>query len=177
MKRNYFFTIVFAALVVLSATSCKSKQQTVKVTGASKVAGTTKTTESGSSASSKGTGATSATPSTSQGSAIATTQYGNEEEVTRNEKFELAEASVGTSVTTAAINKKYHVVVGSFRSRDNAKGLQSSLNAEGNNAIIVINEMGMYRVLLNSFDTYSEARSLINSISNRFSDAWVLVQK
>ena len=43
--------------------------------------------------------------------------------------------------------------------------------------IIVINEKGMYRVLLISCDEYLQAKSKINNISDKFPDAWVLVQK
>ena len=75
------------------------------------------------------------------------------------------------------INKNFHVVVGSFGVQSNAKNLQRTLNGEGNNAIIVINEQGMYRVLIASYDEYSQARTRINQISGRFPDAWVLRQK
>lgn len=68
-------------------------------------------------------------------------------------------------------------MVGSFKSQTNAKGLQSTLLSEGNQAIIVINEQGWYRVLIASFNEYSQARSKINQIKTRFADAWVLVQK
>ena len=78
---------------------------------------------------------------------------------------------------TAAFNKKYHVVVGSFGVQNNAKNLQRTLNSEGNNALIVVNEQGMFRVLLASYDEYAQARSRIDQIKGRFPDAWVLRQK
>jgi cell division protein FtsN len=69
------------------------------------------------------------------------------------------------------------VVVGSFKSQTNAKGLQNTLNSEGNKALVVINEQGMYRVIIASFNEYSQAKSRIAQIQERFADAWVLVQK
>jgi hypothetical protein len=42
---------------------------------------------------------------------------------------------------------------------------------------MVINEQGMFRVLIASFDAYAQARARINQINSRFPDAWVLVQK
>lgn len=94
-------------------------------------------------------------------------------EQVRDEKFELDKEEENTQ----AINQKYHVVVGSFKNRDNAKGLQQTLNNEGNNAVVVVNEHGMYRILIASFATYDEARAKITQISGRFPDAWVLTQK
>lgn len=78
---------------------------------------------------------------------------------------------------TAAFNKKFLVVVGSFGVQNNAKNLQRTLNSEGNSAIVVVNEQGMFRVLIASYDEYAQARNRISQISNRFPDAWVLIQK
>ena len=75
------------------------------------------------------------------------------------------------------MNYKYHVVVGSFKNQSNAKGLQRTLNSEGNNAFIVVNEQGMYRVIINSYNDYNQAHARINDLQNRFPDAWVLIQK
>jgi cell division protein FtsN len=94
-------------------------------------------------------------------------------EEVRDERFTLAAGETNT----AAMTQKYHVVVGSFRSQDNARGLQATLNREGNNAVIVVNEQGMFRVLLNSYPTYNEARARILQINRRFSDAWILIQR
>jgi prophage antirepressor-like protein len=51
------------------------------------------------------------------------------------------------------------------------------LKSEGNKALVVINEKGMYRVLIASYNDYDQAHVRIKQISNRFPDAWVLVQK
>ncbi|MDP4239937.1 MAG: SPOR domain-containing protein [Bacteroidota bacterium] len=94
-----------------------------------------------------------------------------EAEVTRNENFSLVDGDKD------ALKYKYYVVVGSFSKQTNAKGLQTTLIGEGNKAIIVVNEKGMFRVLINSFNDYNLAHARIREIANRFPDAWVLVQK
>jgi cell division protein FtsN len=51
------------------------------------------------------------------------------------------------------------------------------LNAEGKKAVVVVNEKGMYRVLIASFNDYAQAHALISQINTRFPGSWVLVQK
>ncbi|MDO9154750.1 MAG: SPOR domain-containing protein [Paludibacter sp.] len=137
-----------AAIVVLAFTGCKSKQKIASIPGGNIPAKTETTT-------------TTVTP----------VDRNAENEVTRNESFTLSEGDANL------LKFKYHVVVGSFKSQSNAKGLQSSLVNEGNKALIVINDQGMYRVLVASYNEYSQARSKISQIKDRFADAWVLVQK
>ena len=93
--------------------------------------------------------------------------------MTRNENFKLAEGESNTD----ALKFKYHVVVGSFSKKENAKGLQTTLNAEGNKAIVVVNEQAMFRVLIASFNDYNQAHARIKEIETRFPGSWVLVQK
>ena len=144
---------LMAAIVLTGSTSCKSKQKVTEISGAN-VEATAKTNTASATASTTATAAT-------------------ETEKTRNEKFSLAEGETNT----AAFNSKYHVVVGSFSIQQNAKNLQRALNSEGNNALVVVNEQGMFRVLIASFNEYTQARERINQINTRFPDAWVLVQK
>ena len=144
---------LMAAIVLAGSTSCKSKQKVTEISGAN-VEATAKTNTAATTASTTATAAT-------------------ETEKTRNEKFSLAEGETNI----AAFNSKYHVVVGSFSIQQNAKNLQRSLNSEGNNALVVVNEQGMFRVLIASFNEYTQARERINQINTRFPDAWVLVQK
>jgi cell division protein FtsN len=168
MKKNSLF-ICAVCLVVTLTTACSSLQKTPKTTrigGANKVAATASASSGGSSVANSGTSSSAARP-------VYAEEVAPQEEVTRSEKFSLAEGEK----PTALLGKNYHVVVGSFKSRDNAKGLQNTLNLEGNTSVVVITESGMYRVLLASFDTYSEARACINKVANRFFDAWVLVNK
>ena len=144
---------LMAAIVLTGSTSCKSKQKVTEISGAN-VEATAKTNTAATTASTTATAAT-------------------ETEKTRNEKFSLAEGETNI----AAFNSKYHVVVGSFSIQQNAKNLQRTLNSEGNNALVVVNEQGMFRVLIASFNEYTQARERINQINTRFPDAWVLVQK
>ena len=70
----------------------------------------------------------------------------------------------------------YNVVIGSFTQKQNAIKLKNEQSDEYN-PIIVINEKGMFRVILISYRTYNEAKAKISEISDKFADAWVLVQK
>lgn len=92
--------------------------------------------------------------------------------VTRSEAFTVPEGQ-----DTQVMNRNFHVVVGSFRNKSNADGLFATLRSEGYSPAIVVNEQGMYRVLIVSCDNYQEARAQLSSIRSRFADAWVLVQK
>lgn len=143
------------AIAGTTFTACKTKQKVTKIPGANVEAKAPEAT----------------TPA--QTAPAATTPEYSGPEVTRNEKFSLAEGETNAD----ALKFKYHVVVGSFKNKDNARGLVSTLRGEGNNALMVVNEQGMFRVLIASFDTYAQARSRISQINSRFADAWVLVQK
>jgi cell division protein FtsN len=158
MKKSFIFFIVVVSAGML-ATSCKSKQKAAEISGANQVVGY-ETPEPASNAPAPVSTYTTPAPANKP-----------ETELTRNETFSLSEGS------TKAFKSKYHVVVGSFKSQANAKGLQSTLLSEGNDALIVVNEQGMFRVLIASYNEYAQARGRISQISNRFPDAWVLVQK
>ncbi|VBB46772.1 Sporulation domain-containing protein [uncultured Paludibacter sp.] len=146
--------LLMSVIVVFGITSCKSKQKAVEISGAKIEAKQT-------------------TPTATQATSTTVAEATPVEEVTRNEKFSLADGETNS----AAFSNKYHVVVGSFSIKQNAKNLQSTLIKEGNNALVVVNEKGMFRVLIASYNEYYQAKNRINEISNRFPDAWVLVQK
>lgn len=152
-----FRILVAVALIMTTFSACKTKQKVSKIPGAN--------VEATAPAATAPTAATSTKPQTTTPTAGP--------EVTRNEKFSLADGETNTD----ALKYKYHVVVGSFKSQVNAKNLQGILKSEGNSALVVVNEQGMYRVLIASFNEYAQARNRINQISERFADAWVLVQK
>ncbi|MFV0391987.1 MAG: SPOR domain-containing protein [Paludibacteraceae bacterium] len=145
--KKIFALLLVTSVIGFSTTSCKSKQKVVEISGSDISAVEAKTTPP------------------------VVTPESNERTI--DESFRLAEGETNSS----AFAKNYHVVVGSFSVQNNAKNLQRTLNNEGNTAIVVINEQGMYRVLIASYDEYVQARSRINQISNRFPDAWVLRQK
>ena len=77
--------------------------------------------------------------------------------------------------------KAYSVVCGSFGVKANAEGLNNWLDADGYNAKVVYNaERNMYRVVVSSFDTRSEAANARDSFKakypNRkdFQESWLL---
>lgn len=150
MKKIFGF-LLMAAIIGFSTTSCKSKQKVVEISGSD----------------------ISATDNRSAETQPVVVNQVESNERTINETFKLADGETNS----AAFARKYHVVVGSFSVQNNAKNLQRTLNSEGNNAIIVVNEQGMFRVLIASYDEYAQARTRINQISSRFPDAWVLRQR
>jgi len=158
---NSIRLIIALGFVVLATTSCKTKQKITTIPSGANVEAT----------------APKSVSSTTTQKQVVTDQVESapvvyEKEVTRNESFTLLDGQ-----NADALKYKYHVVVGSFSKQENAKGLQSTLNAEGNKSIIVVNEKGMYRLLIASFNDYNQAHVRIKEIANRFPDAWVLVQK
>jgi cell division protein FtsN len=146
--------IIALGIVMISISACKTQQKVAKIPGANIPATAPKTAVQ-----------------PQQPTVIENTT--KETEVTRNENFTLADGETNAD----ALKLKYHVVVGSFGKQSNAKGLQSTLNSEGNHAVVVVNEKGMFRVLIASFNDYAVAHKKIKEIANRFPDAWVLVQK
>ena len=143
--------LLMSAVILAGATSCKSKQKVVNISG-SDIEATEKKVEN---------------------QPVVVTEQVESNGTTRGEKFNMADGETNS----AAFNRKFHVVVGSFGVQSNAKNLQRTLNSEGNSSIVVVNEQGMFRVLIASYDEYAQARARINQISNRFPDAWVLIQK
>ncbi|HEY6914463.1 MAG TPA: SPOR domain-containing protein [Paludibacter sp.] len=145
--------IIALAIVISATTACKTKQKIAEVPAGANIEATTSTKSN-------------VTQQTAPAENVT-----NEAEVTRNESFSLVEGE------SSALNNKYHVVVGSFSNQSNAKGLQTLLKSEGNKALVVLNEKGMYRVLISSYNDYNQAHARIKQISERFPGAWVLVKK
>ncbi len=144
--------LIFAlALAVFFTSACKTKQKVAEIPAGAKLGATETVNEP----------------------VVVKTPSAYETEVTRNENFSLADGETNID----ALKFKYHVVVGSFSKQTNAKGLQANLNSEGNKAVVVINENGMFRVLIASFNEYYQAKERIKQINARFPDAWVLVKK
>ncbi len=158
MKQTTRLMIVLG-LVLMTVTSCKTKQKVAEIPAGAKIVATVP--------------APVAVTPTPPKAADNTVSAVAEPEITRNENFALAEGETNTD----AMKFKYHVVVGSFSVQSNAKGLQSILNGEGNNSVIVVNEKGMFRLLIASFNDYKQAHARIKELTSRFPDAWVLMQK
>ncbi len=184
MKRH-FYLLITAVLVGVGLGACKSKQKVVTIPNAHAQAGNSgaeaysvASTNAVSPRSQSSTGRPMSEhrpASPASGAATSPQNFADMEppEEVRDETFRLDAEEKDTGV----MGMKFHVVVGSFKNRDNAKRLQQSLNEAGNNATIVLNEHGMYRVLMASFLEYKDARSKIDEIKGRFPDAWVLIQK
>ena len=84
------------------------------------------------------------------------------------------------SIIAGAGLKNFSVVVGSFSLKANAQGLQQTLNAQGYNAQIVINNQvspAMYRVVATPFDTKGEAAASRNALQEKYPGAWLLYAK
>lgn len=145
--------LLYAAIFSVALVSCKSKQKVTEIPAATQPATSTVTT----------------TPPVTAPATVRPTQT----EVTRSESFRLAEGETNN----AALSKKYHVVVGAFGNHENARRLRNTLVNQGNNALTVQNDSGMLRVIIASFDEYTQAKSRIEQIKSLYPDAWVLVQK
>ena len=89
----------------------------------------------------------------------------------RNEQVELSDSEQNSGLQL----KKYNVVVGSFGNKANAERLQAKLNEEGYDALVAMNEKNMYRVIALSSDNYKPAKDKIQTVKDRFSDAWILI--
>lgn len=75
---------------------------------------------------------------------------------------------------------KYYVIIGSFKSIDNAKKYKSQLIIDGFNPTLLQNDNGLYRVAVGVFMVETPARDKISSIRAqyaKYSDVWLLVQK
>ncbi|MDR1739051.1 MAG: SPOR domain-containing protein [Candidatus Symbiothrix sp.] len=80
-----------------------------------------------------------------------------------------------TAVDGANI-KSYSVVVGSFVNKTNAASLKDRMIAKNYNAVLALNEKGMYRVIVATYDTYNEAAAVRDALRSDIPDAWILKQ-
>ena len=77
-------------------------------------------------------------------------------------------------------NKKFFVIMGSFRSADNANSLKNTLTQMGFKPFILISETGLNRVAVESYNDEDEAiRSVLNIRSSypNYKDTWLLRKK
>ena len=151
--------ILALGIVMFATSSCKTKQKVTEIPAGAKITAETPAPKA----------AVQTAPTTT--TTVTSDPVTSERQEFKNESFSLVDGEKD------ALKNKYHVVVGSFSKQTNAQGLQKSLISEWNKALIVLNEKGMYRVLIASFNDYSLAHAKIKNIAGRFADAWVLVQK
>ena len=84
------------------------------------------------------------------------------------------------SVVAGSGLKNFSVVVGSFSLKANAEGLQQTLNNQGYQAQVVVNNNvspAMYRVVATTFETKGEAAASRNALQEKFPGAWLLYAK
>jgi cell division protein FtsN len=77
-------------------------------------------------------------------------------------------------------SKRFYIILGSFGIYENAQKFKKQLMAEDFFPGILINEAGLYRVSVNSYDDESVARSRVREIREKFpkyNDLWLLIKK
>ncbi len=76
--------------------------------------------------------------------------------------------------------KRFYVILGSFSVYENAQKFKKQLMEENFYPGILVNENGLYRVSVNSYDDESTARSRVAEIRQKFAkygDVWLLIKK
>ncbi len=76
--------------------------------------------------------------------------------------------------------KRFYVILGSFSVYENAQNFKKQLMQEDFYPGILVNENGLYRVSVNSFDDETTARNRVAEIRQKFakySDVWLLIKK
>ncbi len=77
-------------------------------------------------------------------------------------------------------SKHFYVILGSFSIYDNAQRFKKQLMSEDFYPGILVNQNGLYRVSVNSYDDETQARNRIREIREKFpqySDVWLLIKK
>jgi cell division protein FtsN len=77
-------------------------------------------------------------------------------------------------------SKKFYVILGTFGVFENAQKFKKQLMSEDFFPGILINEAGLYRVSVNSYDDEATARNRIGEIRQKFpkyNDLWLLIKK
>jgi len=77
-------------------------------------------------------------------------------------------------------SKKFYIILGSFGVVENAQKFKKQLTSEGFFPGILVNEAGLFRVSVDSYDDETAARSRVSEIRLKFtqySDLWLLIKK
>ena len=76
-------------------------------------------------------------------------------------------------------SKRFYLILGSFGKYENAQRLKKQLAAESYSPGILVNEAGLYRVCVSSYNDESEARAKLGEIRQnaKYGDAWLLIKK
>jgi cell division protein FtsN len=76
--------------------------------------------------------------------------------------------------------KRFYIIMGSYSVNENAQKFKKQLMSEDFFPGILINESGLYRISVNSYDDEATARARIAEIRQKYpkySDVWLLVKK
>lgn len=77
-------------------------------------------------------------------------------------------------------SKRFYIILGSFGVYENAQKFKKQLMAQDFFPGILVNEAGMYRVSVNSYDDETIARNRVGELRQKFpqySDLWLLIKK
>jgi cell division protein FtsN len=77
-------------------------------------------------------------------------------------------------------SKRFYIILGSFGVYENAQKFKKQLKAEDFSPGILVNEAGLYRVCVNSYNDEETARGKLGEIRQKFpkySDSWLLIKK
>ena len=77
-------------------------------------------------------------------------------------------------------SKRYYVILGSFGVYQNAQNFKKELMHEGFYPGILVNENGLYRVCVDSYDDENMARKKVTEIRDKYKqyrDVWLLIKK
>jgi len=77
-------------------------------------------------------------------------------------------------------SKRFYIILGSFGVYENAQKFKKQLMSEDFYPGILVNEAGLYRVSVNSYDDETIARNRVGEIRQKFpqySDLWLLIKK
>lgn len=80
----------------------------------------------------------------------------------------------------AEVIGKYHIIIGTFKSLENARNLVKQALSNGFNGSIMENDEGLYRVSIFSCELDKTARNKITEIRSRYPEyigVWLLVEK
>lgn len=69
-----------------------------------------------------------------------------------------------------AFLKRYSIVLGTFKSRNNADFIRRTFNSMGERSIVVRNAEGNYYALLGSFDTEPEAVQALDNVTKKYTE-------
>jgi len=99
---------------------------------------------------------------------------------TQNVKSQVENVTAANGEAKDFGSKKFYIILGTFSVFENAQKFKKQLIAEDFFPGILINEAGLFRVSVNSFDEEATARNRISEIRQKFpkyNDLWLLIKK